>query len=592
MTPIIYEHSPAEREIDLARWGAVLRRRWWAGALVLVVCAAVAVWAEQRKVPEYQATAVVRVDQSIATEAFSAAGLSNSAPDLRRELGQAQSGAIADSVESRLGRKPRVAVSVDEATSSLEFVATASDPVAAAEAANAWAETFVDRKEIEAREVTRSAIQRLDERLVELRIRRQALTAPALEITEQLAELTVRETAALAAAAVLGQDRFEVQQRFQAERIQLEAEQARLTSLASADVAVIDAQISQISAGIGQLDLRMALSSLSNASLVAEAEPDDDPSNRNLERTLTTALLVGLTLGAGAMLLLEAVDTRIRTADQAGRAAGVPVLATIPKARRRNRSPQDLGLALASRTDAGLADGYERLRSSVRFALHGRDFSSVLITSASPAEGKSTTASNLAWAFSATEDGVALVDADIINPSQHIFIGVDRAPGISDALTNGDELSARAYRLDAAGKRIAMFPAGSPVRDSASLLNGDPFGDEILERASVTVIDSPPVLAVADALNLASSVDAVLLAVRAGHSRRGAVAAAADQLRRVGAPLLGVVLIGATEEGHRYYYYRGYKYRSYRNNEQRTEVDVSPLQPVDEPAVQLEFQTP
>jgi capsular exopolysaccharide synthesis family protein len=591
MTPIIYEHSPAEREIDLARWGAVLRRRWWAGALVLLVCVAVAVWAEQRKVPEYQATAVVRVDLAAATEAYDAAGLSRSTPDLGTDLDLARSEQLGDLVALELGRRPDVTITRDNENSALRFTATAPDPQQAAEDANTWASTFVSRKEDEARLVTDAAIQRLDEQLVTLRIRRQELLAASTAINDQLVELAGGEAQALAAAVALGQDRFEVQSRFQAQRSSLEAERDRLVAQVAGDVTVVDAQLSQLSQAIAQLDLRSALSSLSNVRLSERAVADAAPFNRNLQRTLTTALLVGVALAVGAVLALEAVDTRVRTADQAGRAAGVPVLATIPKARRRNRSPQALALALASRTDAGLADGYERLRSSVRFALHGQDFSSVLITSASPAEGKSTTASNLAWAFSAAADGVALIDADLINPTQHTFVQVDRVPGISDALTNGDELSSRAFRLDAADKRIALFPAGSPVRDSASLLNGDPLA-EILERASMTVIDSPPVLAVADALNLAGRVDAVLLTVRAGHSRRGAVAAAADQLRRVGAPLLGVVLIGATEEGRGYYYYGSYKYRSYRNNDQRTTVKVSPLQADDEPVEQLEFPSP
>ena len=172
-----------------------------------------------------------------------------------------------------------------------------------------------------------------------------------------------------------------------------------------------------------------------------------------------------------------------------------------------------------------------------------RPVRSLALVAAQSGAGKSTIAANLAVAFAQAGKSTVLVDADLLHPVQHVIFGVDNDSGLTTTL-NG-EASVDTLLRETAAPDVKLLTAGPPVDSPAPLLNSSRMGG-LLERlgefAEVVIIDTPSLAELADSALLAAKVDGVLLVADSGQSRRGDLRAARDLLRRVHAPLLGVVL--------------------------------------------------
>jgi capsular exopolysaccharide synthesis family protein len=245
----------------------------------------------------------------------------------------------------------------------------------------------------------------------------------------------------------------------------------------------------------------------------------------------------------------------------------LPVLAVVPKATKRQQ--RGLGLATANEPDGVFADSYQKLRSSLEFlsleTVAGSDGSarpvtSVMITSANPAEGKSTTSANLALAMSSVGRRTVLVDLDFRRPTVHSMFGVSQDPGLSDFVLRGVDMSKIAYSLPSMGSRdLLIMPSGSVPPNPASFVGTKRFLSTIgwLEtQADVVLFDTPPLLAVSDGHTISKHVDAVVLTARAGATTKSELAEAVTAINQVGANLVGIVLIGVDEP-------EGYGKRSY-----------------------------
>jgi len=180
----------------------------------------------------------------------------------------------------------------------------------------------------------------------------------------------------------------------------------------------------------------------------------------------------------------------------------------------------------------------------------------VMITSAGPQEGKSTTVANLAVSIAQSGKSVLVLDADLRNPTQHKFFGVDNGEGLSIALVQDQDY--QNYIRETAVPGV-MLLAGGPIPTNPAELVGSKrmksLLEEVNEQFDMVLIDTPPIVAVTDAAILAQDVDGVILVLASGKVNNGNAQRAKELLDKVGAKILGVVLNKVDMKTSDYYYY-------------------------------------
>lgn len=201
------------------------------------------------------------------------------------------------------------------------------------------------------------------------------------------------------------------------------------------------------------------------------------------------------------------------------------------------------------------AEAFRTLRTNVIFASLEQPLQTLLVTSAAPEEGKSTTLANLAVVMAQGGRRTILVDCDLRRPKQHEIFGVPTAPGFSDWMLG----AAAAGDSDSAPETVAcgvdglrLLPAGAPAPNPADLLTSPRIGSlvsSLKSQADFVLFDAPPLLAVSDAALLAANLDGALLVVSAGHTRRDHAQRAKELLEKIHVRLVGAVLTNATPEG-------------------------------------------
>jgi tyrosine-protein kinase Etk/Wzc len=281
------------------------------------------------------------------------------------------------------------------------------------------------------------------------------------------------------------------------------------------------------------------------------------PSGSGRTRSLFFALIIGMTLGVIAAFVLEQVDTRVRDPEDAQRAASVGVIGLIPELRGVIGRP----LTLAEDEQTLGAEAYRKLRTNLRFVRAERP-RAIAVTSPSPEEGKSVTAANLALAIAQQGQSVLIVDADLRRPVQHEIFGVQRSPGLSDALVGLVEPLA-AVQPYADMPNAYIMACGTEAPNPAELLGSDAFARflaAMLDRFDTVIIDTPPVNLVTDAAVIGSVCDGVLLVAESGRTDRAVLASSVNELRSARGSVLGIVLnrAGAGTRYGRYGKYGGY----------------------------------
>ncbi|WP_246204441.1 polysaccharide biosynthesis tyrosine autokinase [Streptomyces tailanensis] len=274
-------------------------------------------------------------------------------------------------------------------------------------------------------------------------------------------------------------------------------------------------------------------------------------------------LLAGLALGAGLAVARESMDRSVRSlqtlTDLMAGFGGPPVLGSVAHDPRATRHP----VALLDDMHGLRAEGYRRLRTSLRFVDVDQPPKVIAVTSPLPREGKTSVAINLAATLAQTGASVCLVDADLRRPSIAHVMGLVRDAGLTTVLIGQAEVH---QVLQSVGS-FSVLTSGSVPPNPTELL-GSAQSKAVLrslaEKFDHVVVDTAPVLPVADASVIASIVDGYLLVVRASHTSRDQVGAALRTLQHVGASVLGTVLnmTSSKEEGTTYGY--AYEYRPQR----------------------------
>ncbi len=280
---------------------------------------------------------------------------------------------------------------------------------------------------------------------------------------------------------------------------------------------------------------------------------------RRLNIVLGTFL--GLLLGVGAAFFLEYIDRSVHSTTDVERALGIAVVGWIPEI----EDPADgrpIPLVAISDPEGSAAESYRVLRTNLAFSTSREEqLSSLVFTSPGPAEGKSTTAANLAAVLAARGDRSLLIDADLRRGQLNEAFDVMRSPGLSDLLVG--QLDAREAIRPAVRPGLDFLPAGQRPPNPSELLGSQAMADLLAAWRDVyrwVLIDAPPVLAVADAAVLAALSDGSVLVFRAGETDRRAGWRAIQQLKRVDARVVGAVLNVVKPESSTDRYYLDYYY--------------------------------
>jgi len=224
------------------------------------------------------------------------------------------------------------------------------------------------------------------------------------------------------------------------------------------------------------------------------------------------------------------------------------------------------GPHLVKSPNSAVADAYRVLRTNLIFSSAETTGRVILVTSANPAEGKTTTLANLAVALAQNGAKVLAVDADLRRPTLYQHFGVPKSPGLTDLIVGKAAASVAIHSTRIEG--LQMLPCGYLTPNPAELL-GSPMMKQIVEALRAhyewVLIDAPPLLAMADAPVLCPLVDGVVLVIAAESATKPAVMRAIDQVQGVGGKVAGLVLNKVNLERNSYYYsqYYGEYYRSY-----------------------------
>jgi polysaccharide biosynthesis transport protein len=302
------------------------------------------------------------------------------------------------------------------------------------------------------------------------------------------------------------------------------------------------------------------------------ARPGMKPVFPRLGLNLLVALLLSTVMGAGAAIVSDSLDKTVRDPDLVPRLLNAEVIGSLPMVKHwRTRIGSVVaangtgpGVALARADEDPVSTAYREavraLRNSILLADFDRRVHSVLITSASPGEGKSTIAAHLALTHAAQRQKTLLIDGDMRRPSVHRRFQLPGSIGLSNVLVSG--LPWRDAVLTPVGTtHFDILPAGPPSHIAADLMGQGltQLLDEASREYDLIILDAPPLLGFAEPLEMATAVDGVVVVTRAGQTPRKAAASVLGILARLRANTLGVVLNEVRQDtSESYYYYAHY----------------------------------
>jgi len=293
---------------------------------------------------------------------------------------------------------------------------------------------------------------------------------------------------------------------------------------------------------------------INNISVVDAADVPQKPSSPRLLLNLALALVAGLGLGLGLAFALEQMDETIANPGEVERRLGMPLLGSVPKLEGTTTPRDEL---LDRKSD--LVDAYLAVQTNLGFTTEHGVPRSFAVTSTRPAEGKSTTALALATTLTRANRKVILIDGDMRSPSVHYLGGVGHERGLSNYLAGDDAIDTLTF--DMADLGFTAMSAGPIPPNAAELLTGTRLStliELLLERYDHVVIDSPPVMGLADAPLIANRVEGVVYAVESHGIRSSLVKTAVGRLAGANSRILGIVL--TKFEAKRAHYGYGYDY--------------------------------
>ncbi len=302
--------------------------------------------------------------------------------------------------------------------------------------------------------------------------------------------------------------------------------------------------------------------STNNISVIDPAEIPNAPYKPNPRSYLLTGVFMGLFGGIGLAFLFERLDDTVKLPEDLERQRLV-TLGVIPFAKSGQYAAEEVPLHLISHYDprSGTAEAYRSLRTALTFSTSAGAPKVLHLTSASQGEGKSTSSINLAIGFAQLGQTVLLIDGDLRRPSLHRMLSIDGEKGLSHYLSGEAPPAEVSHPVGV--PNLFVIPAGPLPPNPGELLASARMVELIAlasEKFDRVIIDSPPVLGLADALILSNLAQHTIMVVAAGKTRRPHLASSLKRLQGARANLLGGLLTMINQQGGGYYYYHNYYY--------------------------------
>lgn len=301
-----------------------------------------------------------------------------------------------------------------------------------------------------------------------------------------------------------------------------------------------------------------------NVWVLEEAKVPGSPSKPNKKRNLLLGIVLGLFGGIGLALFLEYLDNTVKVPEDVEAQFGVPALGLIPLEKERLKSDDNFEF---DETPGAFQESYRSLYSSIQLSANEAPPKSLLVTSASPQEGKTTTAIHLAGAISRSGKKVLLIDADMRRPRIHKIFNVQNDKGLSTSMAGASDMKI----IKRSGlENLDIIPSGPMPPNPAELLGSDRFQSTIKllsEKYHTVIIDSPPLLSVMDGFHVSKVVDGTIMIARSAKTTYDALYKSLKQLSDISTKILGIVVNGADLKNSYYQYYNYYHYYSSENED-------------------------
>lgn len=497
-------------ELDLHRLLRIARRWWWLVVLCVVIAASVAYIRVDSQVRLYATSSTVLINpageiSSVGNMIQTAGRLTStyslwivSAPVLERvdaELREAGVGGLQGQIStSAIGDSLFIRISV-----------TDTDPYRAALTANVTAEQFIEY-------VQEQSTLALSQRKTEIDGQIDIITQQINDTEARIAELQA-------------QPRDNDQQ--------LEELQGNRSALLE-DLSRLQLSARSVDAGIASTENQLVLSS--------PAYEPSAPFAPQVRRTTLLGAIGGGLLAVGAIALLEYLDNRVRTREEAEALASAPVLAMV-STHPISKSGQGQLFSLDSPRSAA-AESLRLLRANIEFTAATDPISALAVSSPGPGEGKSIITANLGVVMAQAGLKTVIIDADLRRPSQHRIFNVENYRGLTTLLKHPIE-DWREAVVPASVPGLSILPSGPVPPNPSDLLLLGRFRDilaQIRETADIVLLDTSPVLAVSDSLIVTSQTNGVLLVCQPGTTRRDRLQQAASAFAQADIRLIGVVM--------------------------------------------------
>lgn len=295
------------------------------------------------------------------------------------------------------------------------------------------------------------------------------------------------------------------------------------------------------------------------------------PIKPSKKQNAALGLLVGIFLGGGLAFFLEYMDTSIRTIGDIEKYLSWPVLGIVPRFEQtiKGKAPDsEIQPVVSKFPKSASAEAYRTLRTNIQLADLDNPPKFIVVTSAIPLEGKSTTVLNLAVALAQKEGKVLLVDADLRKPTIHKVLHLDNSSGLADLVVNNSELAASVKQFKNIDNLWVLTSGPIPSNPSEVLGSSrmKTLVEQMREEYEYVILDTPPLISVSDSAILASQADGILMVIRPGKVKGEIGRHTKELLERIGTPVLGCVFNGVEASHRNYYYYYNY-YHYYAGSE-------------------------
>lgn len=533
MLPV--ENSPAayseeEATIDLRQYIALFLQWWWLIAVATLLAGTVAFFVSRQMAPVYQASTTVLI---------------NEAPSISKTTDYTSimtSERLAKTYSEMMVKRPVIESVIERL----------SLPI-----------TFGDLKDT----ITVSPVR--DTQLVSIQVEstNPGLAAAIANAVVVVFQEQIQETQTSRFAA--SKESLQTQISDMEERIA--ATRGELTKAkSSADIDRLETRLSQYEQIYSNLSLsyeqvRLAeAQTLSNVVQVEQAVVPTVPIRPKTMQNTLLAAVVGAMLAVGGIFAYDALDDTVKNPEEITKTLRLPILGIIS---HYEEAEDEDALITRAQPRSPVSESFRALRTNVQYASVDHPLRTLLVTSPAPADGKTTIASNLAVVLAQSGRRVAVMDADLHRPRVHSVFRAETQPGLS-ALFVQPEIHLNGSLQPTVQDGLRVVAAGMIPPNPSELLGSNKMREimaAVLEQSDMVILDTPPVLSVNDSVVLSPTVDGVLLVIRPGETKMTALKQAVEQLRYVGANLIGIVLNKANTKKGRYgYYYKHYYYDKYR----------------------------